>query len=47
MGSLGVIELCLKDIFNNKSSNTLDQTLTMMEDQIKMIRELEGLQKNE
>ena len=44
-GSLGAIELCLKDIFNDKSSNSLEVTLQMMEDQINMVREIEGLKK--
>lgn len=43
VGSLGVIELTLIDIKNDKSSNTLEQSLTMMEDQIKNIRMLEGI----
>jgi len=44
-GSLGVIEVCLRDILQDKSSNTLLQTLEMMESQIDMIKQLEGLKK--
>ena len=43
IGCLGVIELALMDIKNDKSTNTLEQTLDMMAEQIKMIRTLEGL----
>ena len=44
-GSLGAIELCLKDIFEDKSTNSLEQTLDMMESQNNNVRELEGLKK--
>lgn len=43
VGPLGVIELTLIDIKNDKSSNTMAQSLDMMEDQIKNIRMLEGI----
>lgn len=43
VGPLGVIELTLIDIKNDKSSNTMAQSLDMIEDQVKNIRVLEGL----
>ena len=38
---VGTIDLICVDIFEDKSDNTLEQCLDMIEGQVKMIREME------
>lgn len=43
IGMFSVIEACLRDIKADASTNTLEETLDLIEEQLNRVRSLEGI----